>query len=44
MIGSINFEVLEIMWQRKLFIIKELVNYESEKRGTIFIKRKSNHR
>jgi hypothetical protein len=43
-IGSINFEVLEIMRQRKLFIISELINYEPEKGRTIFVKRKSNHR
>jgi hypothetical protein len=44
MLGSVNFEVVENMWQRKLFIIKELINYEPEKGRTIFIKRKSNHR
>ncbi len=32
------------VWERKLFIIIELVNYESEKGRAIFIKRKSNHR
>jgi hypothetical protein len=44
MLGSVNFEVVENMWQRKLFIITELINYEPEKGRTIFIKRKSNHR